>query len=127
MIFFISEVLMPFRFISRVKFREHTVCRVLTSTISTSKLSHVKCCVRLELKRQAKLIFLSVHLLISLNLKRQTRELRKRAVLNLQLHLLYFLVSLRLLLQPNHSFQPHHSRKLQRFLQMRLLRVKLTT
>ncbi len=69
---------------------------------------------------------LSVHLLISLNLKRQTRELRKRAVLNLQLHLLYFLVSLRLLLQPNHSFQPHHSRKLQRFLQMQLLRVRLT-
>ena len=126
MIFFISEVLMPFRFISRVKFREHTVCRVLTSTISTSKLSHVKCCVRLELKRQAKLIFLSVHLLISLNLKRQTRELRKRAVLNLQLHLLYYLVLLRLLLQPNHSFQPHHSRKQQRFLQMQLLRVRLT-
>ncbi len=69
---------MPFRFISHVKFREHTVCRVLTSTISTSKLSHVKCCVRLELKRQAKLIFLSVHLLIGLNLKRQTRELRKK-------------------------------------------------
>ena len=71
-------------------------------------------------------IFLSVHLLIGLNLKRQTRELRKRAVLNLQLHLLYFLVSLRLLLQPNHSFQPHHSRKQQRFLQMQLLRVRLT-